>query len=382
MKMVHLLTHEFRPKRGGAGVVCEQMAETLARCGFKTSVWVPEYARDISRAQSGTASFPIRIIDGLRGTRDPSCLMATWRWMQSNRALFANTILHAVEPGPLEVLLWWVGLGKPPFWHRLVITLHGSELVRYIRNPILRFWFRRLLSHTSRVHVLSIHNRELLLKHFPEVKNRCVCGFGILLPGETLEHRMKDLHARTPESAKFIRILCVGRIHPRKGQVPLLEAVALLPVSLQERVAVEFAGQVVKGAYHKKLLTLIRKCRCSVIFRGGISDRELQQAYRDADVFALTSMPSGSSVEGLGLVYLEAAMHGLPALGHTIGGVSDAVIHKTTGLLSDWRDRKALAANLERLILDDALRERLGSQGRARVSQCFWEPVIRNLFAD
>ncbi len=56
--------------------------------------------------------------------------------------------------------------------------------------------------------------------------------------------------------------------------------------------------------------------------------------------------PDGVGGEGFGIVFLEAAAHGLPAVGGNVGGVVDAVVDGETGLLVDiprtrrrWRRR-------------------------------------------
>ncbi len=62
-------------------------------------------------------------------------------------------------------------------------------------------------------------------------------------------------------------------------------------------------------------------------------DDELSEIYDSADIFAMTSVDYGSSVEGFGLVYLEAAAHRLPVVAHAVGGVAEAIVDEVTGLL-------------------------------------------------
>ena len=69
-----------------------------------------------------------------------------------------------------------------------------------------------------------------------------------------------------------------------------------------------------------------------VRFFGNLPDEELAEVYDRADIFAMTSVHHGESVEGFGLVYLEAAAHGLPVVAHDVGGVSEAVLDGKTGL--------------------------------------------------
>lgn len=94
----------------------------------------------------------------------------------------------------------------------------------------------------------------------------------------------------------------------------------------------------------------------------------------------MTSMPHKHSVEGFGLVYLEAGAHGLPVVAHAIGGVPEAVIDGETGLLVPPGDQPALTAAFTRLLADPVLRRRLGEAGRARARARTWLDSARTLF--
>jgi len=94
-----------------------------------------------------------------------------------------------------------------------------------------------------------------------------------------------------------------------------------------------------------------------------VPDEELDRLYDQADIFAMTSIDHRHSVEGFGLVYLEAAAHSLPVVAHAVGGVAEAVVDGVTGLLVPPADRPALSAAFARLIADPALRGRLGAAG-------------------
>jgi glycosyltransferase involved in cell wall biosynthesis len=88
----------------------------------------------------------------------------------------------------------------------------------------------------------------------------------------------------------------------------------------------------------------------------------------------------GRSVEGFGLVYLEAAAHGLPVVAHDVGGVADAVIDGVTGLLVPPERPLQLAAAFEKLIHDPALRRRLGTAGREWAGRNCWRKSAEALF--
>jgi glycosyltransferase involved in cell wall biosynthesis len=103
--------------------------------------------------------------------------------------------------------------------------------------------------------------------------------------------------------------------------------------------------------------------------RLGVADACRFVGVRD-DVSAL--LPAGdvfvmpSQREGFGLAALEAMSCGLPVVASDIPGLLDVVTQDVTGLLVEQRSDD-IAAALIRLLDDDALRARLGDEGRRRV---------------
>ncbi len=85
-------------------------------------------------------------------------------------------------------------------------------------------------------------------------------------------------------------------------------------------------------------------------------------AYPRWDVFVLST-----HYEGQGLVLLEAMGHGLPVVATDLPAIRETVREGIDGLLVAPRDPAALAAAIERLMREPALRRSLGQSGRARV---------------
>lgn len=94
------------------------------------------------------------------------------------------------------------------------------------------------------------------------------------------------------------------------------------------------------------------------------------------DVFV---MPSRT--EGLGMAVLEAFYTGVCVVATTAGGIPEIVNHETTGLTSPPGDATAFARNLERALLDPALRQRLARKALefARLSYSLDSMIDRNL---
>jgi len=173
----------------------------------------------------------------------------------------------------------------------------------------------------------------------------------------------------------------VGRLHPRKGQLLTLQALQMLPGDVRSRLEYWIVGGQSKGNYENLLRAqAAQQPDLTVRFFGNLPDEELTGIYDGADIFAMTSVNLDRSVEGFGLVYLEAAAHGLPVVAHDVGGVSEAVVDGVTGLLVPPNRPVQLAAAFEKLIHDPALRRRLGAAGRDWAMRNCWKESAEALF--
>lgn len=103
-----------------------------------------------------------------------------------------------------------------------------------------------------------------------------------------------------------------------------------------------------------------------VVFTGHLSDGELSWVYRNAAVFALPS-----TVEGFGLVYVEAMINRLPVVAGSQDAAIDVVKPGHSGLLVDPMDVAQIAAALIALLKDKELRVKMGVAGYERVQQEF-----------
>lgn len=112
----------------------------------------------------------------------------------------------------------------------------------------------------------------------------------------------------------------------------------------------------------------------AVRFLGHVDDKTLHRLYRSANVFALpgrTSRDAMGKCEGFGLVFLEAAAHGLPCVAGRAGGAVEAIAHGVSGLLVDPESPADVASAINRLLSDPILADQLGAAGRDRVCREF-----------
>ncbi|MDR3107831.1 MAG: glycosyltransferase family 4 protein [Bifidobacteriaceae bacterium] len=177
-------------------------------------------------------------------------------------------------------------------------------------------------------------------------------------------------------------VLCVSRLVPRKGQDQLIRAWPTVTASHPEAKLV-IGGT---GPYESKLrrLAAASPAAGSIILAGRIPDCQLADLYRSATVFAMPcrSRALGLEVEGLGIVYLEAAAAGLPVVAGASGGAPDAVLPGQTGHVVDGRRWQPSAARIIELLDDPAGAAAMGAAGRDWVRRDWdWQTRYETLSA-
>jgi len=98
---------------------------------------------------------------------------------------------------------------------------------------------------------------------------------------------------------------------------------------------------------------------------------DLPRWYAACDLFAMPNRDIDGDTEGFGLVFLEAACAGKPAVAGTAGGTGSAVVDGVTGLRVDGEHLQAITRALTRLLADPAEATRMGLNGRLRVLDNF-----------
>ena len=112
-----------------------------------------------------------------------------------------------------------------------------------------------------------------------------------------------------------------------------------------------------------------------VVFTGSVSNEDRARYYKSADIYC--SPATGN--ESFGIVLLEAMAAGAPIVASNIEGYAGVVTHGVDGLLVPPKDGAALAAAIERLLADPALRERLAGNASRTVDEYRWDRVARRV---
>ncbi len=196
-----------------------------------------------------------------------------------------------------------------------------------------------------------------------------------------------DLDLFYPNNAGFVSsvqnhftelpiVLSVGRLINWKGIEYLIQAMAILKKRFPN-VRLIICGD---GPVRHELEELTGNLRLNenVLFKGNVPHEELPHHYKNAAVFVLPSilLENTGETEGLGVVLLEAMACGIPVVGSNVGGISEVIQDGWNGLLAQPKDTQDLAEKIERLLLENDLRQKFSENGFKTIEERFsWDAV-------
>lgn len=162
-------------------------------------------------------------------------------------------------------------------------------------------------------------------------------------------------------------ILYPGGNDARKNIDGLVAAFAALPPGLQSRYQLVVVGELPPPtAHHYRHLARLAGVEERLVLTGFVSDEQLTELYRATDLLVFPSL-----AEGYGIPVAEALACGAVAAVSDLAPL-DELVPLAKGRF-DPASPPAMAATIERCLVDERLRERLLEEGRRAVTS--WDAV-------
>lgn len=393
MARLAVLTSEFAPFRGGVATYVHEMARAAAGLGWEVEVHAPSYRPFHGRLDAGDRG-GAEVVEGASAVEQPYRLrryaagLTSPFWLPAYAAAAHRLLrggydlIHAADLCALEGLALLVRRRPGP----IVATLHGTDVNLATRTRRGRLMARfRPFDCAARLVANSDYTRRLALAQLPDLTPERIVTAPLGVAADCFASANPEHSpAAFSDPARF-RILSVGRITARKGQDILLEAVKRLPEALRQRTTVVIAGRM--NAQERDFAERLRALAAAaspaqIAFEEGLDDRALRAAYGAADLLCLPGRRDALAVEGFGLVFLEAAAQGMPAVAGDLGGVSEAIEHGVSGLVTPAEDVAALADAIAALGSDPARLVAMGRAAAHRARRFTWERCARLTYGD
>jgi glycosyltransferase involved in cell wall biosynthesis len=326
-------------------------------CYGRGDRYAPAWSADLD-AQLAAADFPARRLAG------PRAALSLGREYDAVIAPFAGgSMLPAAYAGAKRLhrpFVLWASV-----WHQPRSLTHALAL------PVTRHIYR----HADAVIAYGEHVRRFAAR----IRGR---DDDIFVAPQSVERDLFGRDVGVDEIAAFRAAhelgdgplaLYTGRLVAEKGVEVLAQAWRRATARRPATLVVAGAGPLVET------LAAIPGTR----LLGAVARDQLPVAYAAAQFTVVPSIPTPRFKEPWGLVCNEAFEQGRPVIATTAVGAAAGglVLDGRTGLVVAPGDADALAAAIERLLADDALRRRLGDAARTAVAPYTYEAMAAGVGA-
>ncbi len=289
---------------------------------------------------------------------------------------FLRSVMKAVEdfkPDLIHVqhislLCWVANFIKAIHDINFVVTAHGTGVMTASQNRSYVRLSRDALRRANKIIAVSGDTRNWLLNVFGKEfshKTRIIPG-GIYFENLPPEKKIKIINDKYDLHGKRV-ILFSGKLTHQKGVIYLIKA------------AKDIKGDIYilgDGPEKKSLEDYVYNNKLTnVHFLGYMGDdkkEELEEFYYRADVFVAPSVWD----EPLGLVILEAMVAKTAVIATRKGGIPLAVKDGLNGILIRPRNSKQISEACNKLLENDALRQKMGEIARHTVEERFtWRKI-------
>jgi alpha-maltose-1-phosphate synthase len=388
-----LLTNEYPPHiYGGAGVHVEFLSRELAKL-------IDVEVRCFGDQHTDDGRLHVRGYPEPSGMTAPDYLRPVFGAMARDLA-WAGTDTDA---DVVHCHTWYSHLGgvaiSKGYGIPLAITVHSLEPLRPWKREQLRGGYdlsnwveQTALGMADAVIAVSKGTREDILRVTPVRPERVHVIYNgidtqLYRPAEAV-----DALERFGVDPSQPVVLFVGRITRQKGIVHLARAIPRIDPSAQVVLCAGAPDTPEIAAEMQQAVAAAQRQRDGVIWIQEMLPRsEVIQFYSHATVFCCPSI-----YEPFGIINLEAMACGAPVVASAVGGIPEVVIDGETGVLvpldqqtespfepvDPQRFSADLAAAINRLLGDAALRQRLVEAARKRVERAFAWPAIARQTAE
>lgn len=358
MKNKHLLifSYDYPPSNGGIARLCQEIADGMSI--YYSSVTVLTIKkRGISKPYN---------FDKVKVVELPSCriwteIVAWWYLFRLKDKKVIDVLCGLWHPEGALCILAGV--------KNVYVLAHGTELLygssKFREKVWLPIYGKFVLRKVKKI-IANSHYTQGLINTIANKAN------SVALPLAVNHNFFKPIQRENDDS--ILKVCTVSRVLQFKGHDFIAKTLAKLPKHIQSMVHWNVGGT---GSYLEELKLLVKQLNINhlVSFYGFVSDDKLPEFYSSSDVFVLCTREEkmSTSVEGFGLVFLEAQSCGIPAIGTQTGGIPDAIEDGNGGWLIEQDNERELSDLIEKLVLNRELVKEMGILARKRVvDNCTW----------
>ena len=362
-KVIIITTQCFFPKIGGIEALMTGMAEAMSISGKVIVI-----ADGKSTSSDSKKKYEIIRFNDWKPIR---------RIRKSNyvKKLCADNNVKAIYADSWKSIEYLDKLNIP-----IIVLAHGTEiqknigflsLYKYLKQKRIK----KSYQNSFKIAANSTYTKELIINSLGVDNDKIT----VIHPG--IDIYDKFINADTINKINNLIkssspvLLTLARLEHRKGHIDILEALSRL-ISKYPNLLYFIAGD---GNFKKTIKNKVSELglKNNVKFLGWITEPEKSVLLKNTDLFLMTPHLEKESVEGFGMVFIDAAFHGIATLGTDNGGISDAIINGKTGLIAKTSDLNDITSKIDELLSDKTKRIKLGLAGKKNAYAKFtWDKKV------
>ena len=362
-KVIIITTQCFFPKIGGIEALMTGMAEAMSISGKVIVI-----ADGKSTSSDSKKKYEIIRFNDWKPIR---------RIRKSNyvKKLCADNNVKAIYADSWKSIEYLDKLNIP-----IIVLAHGTEiqknigflsLYKYLKQKRIK----KSYQNSFKIAANSTYTKELIINSLGVDNDKIT----VIHPG--IDIYDKFINANTINKINNLInssgpvLLTLARLEHRKGHIVILEALSRL-ISKYPNLLYFIAGD---GNFKKTIKNKVSELglKNNVKFLGWITEPEKSVLLKNTDLFIMTPHIEKESVEGFGMVFIDAAFHGIATLGTDNGGISDAIINGKTGLIAKTSDLNDITSKIDELLSDKTKRIKLGLAGQKNAYARFtWDKKV------
>lgn len=330
-----LISTEYPPLPGGIGNHAFHLASSLQKQGTEMFVLTNQRA-DYMLENNFDEESKIQVYRVKR--RKLNLLTYFSRIILLMKLVFRNHFDFIILSGQFSVMLApWIRLIKPSM--RIISIAHGSEILmgNLLKKKLTSSGFKN--SH----HVVCVSSYTAkVLESTTGIKRYTIIPNGFQISRITEKKQDSFLSGS-------LNLVTVGNISHRKGQMNVVRALPSIikefPGTMYHMVGIPSIAEEITAV--AKQLDVANHIK----IHGILDEFQKNQILSMSTVFVMlsNSLPNGD-FEGFGIAILEANAMGIPAIGSTNSGITDAIAEGYTGFCIDPKDEQAFVTSLKKIV--------------------------------
>lgn len=222
--------------------------------------------------------------------------------------------------------------------------IHNSWLGKYGKKETLKIGWEHNFHNHNKQYIKKIKKSVQKLDYFVLVSQEQQKFYsGIVKPKCIYIPNSIEKYPKEPSQLQENHLISIGRLSKEKGFIDLIEVCSYIREVIPNFKLHLVGDGVERKSIEKEIKTF--DLEDNIVMYGFLSTDKINELLSKSSIYVMTSF-----TESFGIVLLEAASYGVPAVAFKNSGANEVIRNNWDGYLVDNRDKKILAKKIIELL--------------------------------